>query len=152
MKNEEFRYHKDPVVRESYNAGLSEDQSSFLKDRHGNPSEFSWLCVIVPFIVLVAGIIFGSVMGAREVTSWQNRTLRHKDAIVISDARVMEGQASADVETQKLAYLTPAYLQYLSIQAQIALAGSKNKEVIYLPNDFAPIGILNITAGTQPTK
>jgi regulator of protease activity HflC (stomatin/prohibitin superfamily) len=125
----------------------------------------AWLALALVAVVLLVGLLAGWKSFSRyqkradannnvKVTAIQirNQIQRVQIAKQKAQIRVQNAIGIRAAQDHIAATLTPAYLQWEAIQAQLAMASSKNTTFVYIPSGANGVPLVATTTGLQVTK
>lgn len=136
-----------------------------MRRESGQADPFAVVTLIVA-VVLVLGLVLGGAFGCKAYSRYQKRADANNEVKVTTiqirnqAQRVQIAKQKAQIRIQNAIgiraaqdhiakTLTPAYLQWEAIQAQLALAGSKNSTFIYIPSGANGVPLVATTPGLQ---
>lgn len=119
--------------------------------------------------VLAIVLLFGMIAGFKSFSRYQKRADANNNVKVTAiqirnqQQRVKIAKQKAQIRVQNAigiraaqdhiaATLTPAYLQWEAIQAQLAMANSKNTTFVYIPSGANGVPLVATTPGLQVAK
>lgn len=137
----------------------------FINDETGQSDGFAILAGAFALLIGVA-LLFGGIAGCKTFQRYQKRADANNNVKVTAiqirnqEQRVKIAKQKAEIRFQTslgirraqdeiARTLTPAYLQWEAIQAQLALAGSKNSTFIYIPSGANGVPLVATTPQLQ---
>lgn len=134
----------------------------------GTSSAAIAITAVVGFFLVVV-LLVGGASGCKGWTRYQKRADANNNVKVTAiqirnqEQRVQIAQQKARIRFENskgirkaqdeiARTLTPAYLQWEAIQAQLALAASNNSTFIYIPSGANGVPLVATTPGLQTTK